>query len=380
MNSQRHPRAVWPSPRLGFDRMIETRRFYRLTAFVLAAIFGTLQAAATGATRDPGYLRVEAASVSYFQWVNNGGAVTGQLHIATLASDNQVVESHVLTFTGEISEGAITINFGQSIFGAGTTIVGSVNGAQLTLNTSTSSGYIAKTQFVRASVDDYNAAVGRLQTIAAAARAEAAQAAAAQQATAQREAAFQQMQGAVSNASSDLESTLSSLASDERSALNDATFDSDFKEYELDLAGMDRDYQTEQKDAGVSPFTCTDLGAVNVDVGSIDVDLGSIHTDDGSYRTHKSSIGVDIGELNRDLVTANVQLVALRTAVDNDTTGDIPQHISGLDASHAISVAQQTVRIIADRMASADQQIQKYDQQAQSKDDQAHELAAGLRC
>ena len=352
-------------------------RISRLFVVSTLVCLATSQIASAGT--DPGYIYVEPSSVSFFQWVDNGGIITGQLHTATLASDNQV-SSQVSSFSGQISGSAININFGQSIFGTGTTIVGSVNASQLTLNISNSAGYIVKTRFSRASVDDYNAAVARLQSVAYSARVEAAQAAAAQQAESEREQALQQMRDAVSNASSDLAGTLTDLQSGESSALREATFDQDYRDYQANLADMDRDFQSAQKDASVVPFTCADLGTVNADVGSVDADLGSVHADDGSYTAHKSSIAIDVQQLDRDLDSANVQLVALRTAVDNDTSGIVPDHISGLDASRAISVAQQTLKMVSDRLKLADQKIQAFDQQAQKQDDQAHAFANALKC
>jgi len=80
------------------------------------------------------------------------------------------------------------------------------------------------------------------------------------------------------------------------------------------------------------------------------------------------------------IASANVELVALRAAVDNDTSGDIPPHISGLDASRAISIAQQTLRMVADRVKSADNKMQTYDQRGQKQDQEAHDFANALHC
>lgn len=107
-----------------------------------------------------GYLTVASNGVTFVQFVNNNGQLTGQLQ--GVDAMNGQAHPYNEALTGTFNNGQISMSV--SWFGISETFTGTFDGSNLILNFPDSNGYLRSTTFQSATIDDYNNAVSNFES------------------------------------------------------------------------------------------------------------------------------------------------------------------------------------------------------------------------
>ena len=222
--------------------------------------------------------------------------------------------------TGTLNGTAITMSIGLS-----QDLYGTLSGGQLTLNVPQQNGTIQAVTCRQASIDDWNKAVGVLNSQAGSDNQRASQA--------QAQASHDQ---AVSNAQGSLSRDMTSLQSDASSLENDNTLAGDVNTMKQDYQSEQNDWRTEQSDAG-SCGVSGDAGAISGDASAIGGDQSALQADIGSLQSNgMAAVKTDISAIGSD-VSAIRNLGATPSA---DPSGAIAAGNKALaDARNAINWA-----------------------------------------
>ena len=376
------------------------RKYFALIiCALLLASCGSAAAHPGQPTPDPAappgnFLWVGNAEAMFLAWVNNNGNLSGQTQdaqIQTGFNGNEQVNSTHGSFTGTLSNGQVSLDFG-GFLGYTNNITGTYNGTTLILNIPRTTGTIGAFTFVPATIDDFNTAVGTLQTqinneqaTAAANQATAdtanmQAAATADEANAQATAIAGQQQ-AVANANDAVHNDLSSLQGDISSLNQSANFDSVFSSYAKDWQQMQNDYQTEVND---SKNGCGDgnynYGTVQYDAGSVKYDLGSIQYDDGSYDYQKNGIDGPYGNVQQDIATIKNDWQALQQAVAQNSSGTPASNYNQSDIDGAVGSGNNALSNADGVVQKAKQERATYDNEANNLNNQAQALPGTMGC
>lgn len=363
------------------------RKYFALIICVLLlASCGSAAAHPGQPTPDPAappgnFLWVGTNEAIFLAWVNNNGSLSGQTQDARIQTNyngNQQVNSTHGSFTGTLSNGRVILNFG-GFLGYSNNITGTYDGTTLTLDFPMTTGNIGSLAFVPATVDDFNTAVGTLQTQINNEQATvAANQATADAANAQATAIAGQQQ-AVANANAAVHSDLSSLQGDISSLNQSATFDSVFSDYAKDWQQMQNDYQTEVND---SKNGCANgnYGTVQADAGSVRADEGSIQADDGSYNAQKASIDVSYNPVQQDITTLKNDWQALQQAVAQNSSGTPASNYQQSDIDNAVGNGNNALSNADGVVQKAKQERATYDNEANNLNNQAQALPGTMGC
>ena len=374
------------------------RKYFALIiCALLLASCGSATAHPGQPTPDPAappgnFLWASNTEAMFLAWVNNNGNLSGQTQDARIQAgfnNSEQVNSTHGSFTGTLINGQVNLNFG-GFLGYTNNITGTYDGTTLILNIPTSAGTIGAFTFVPATTDDFNTAVGTLQTqinneqataatnqaTADTANANAAATADAASATATAIAGQQQ---AVTNANAAVKGDLSSLQGDASSLNQTATFDSVFSEYAKDWQQMQNDYQTEVND---SKNGCANgnYGTVQSDAGSVQSDEGSIQSDDGSYDSQKASIDSAYSPVQQDITTLKNDWQALQQAVAQNSSGTPASSYSQSDIDNAVGNGNNALSNADGVVQKAKQERATYDNEANNLNNQAQALPGTMGC
>jgi hypothetical protein len=239
---------------------------------------------------EPGvdsYLCSGTTSDELLQWRDSGGYLSGTYQYANLSGQapSEQVSSNSGNLTGTLNGTAITMSIGLS-----QDLYGTLSGGQLTLNVPQQNGTIQAVTCSQASIDDWNKAVGALNSQAGSDNQQANQA--------QAQASHDQ---AVSNAQSSLSRDVTSVQNDASSLENDNTLAGDVNTMKQDYQNEQNDWQTEQKDAGTCGVS-GDAGAISGDASAIGGDQSALQSDIGSLQSNgMASVKTDISTINSDM-------------------------------------------------------------------------------
>ena len=240
---------------------------------------------------EPGvdsYLCSGITSDELLQWKDSGGGdLSGTYQYADLSGQapSEQVSSSSGNLTGTLNGTAITMSIGLS-----QDLYGTLSSGQLTLNVPQQDGTIQAVTCRQASIDDWNKAVGALNSRAGSDNQQASQA--------QAQASHDQ---AVSTAQDSLSRNMTSLQSDASSLEDDNTLAGDVNTMKQDYQSEQNDWRTEQSDAG-SCGVSGDAGAISGDASAIGGDQSALEADIGSLQSNAmASVKTDISAISSDV-------------------------------------------------------------------------------
>ena len=239
---------------------------------------------------EPGlnsYLCSGSTSDELLQWRDSDGDLSGTYQYANLSGQgpSEQVSSSSGNLTGTHDGTAVTMSIGFS-----QDLYGTLSDGQLTLNVPQQDATIKAVTCRQASIDDWNKAIGALNSQAGSDNQQASQA--------QAQASHDQ---AVSNAQSSLSGDMTSLQGDASSLEDDNTLAGDVNTMKQDYQGEQNDWQTEQQDAG-SCGVSGDAGAISGDASAIAGDRSALQADIGSLQSNgMTSVKTDISTIRSDV-------------------------------------------------------------------------------
>ncbi len=317
-----------------------------------------------------GFLAVGTTGVTFIQFVENNGQLTGQLQGVDLM--NGQAHSYNEALTGILANGQISLSV--SWFGITLTLTGTYDGSTLILNYPDNNGHLIPTTFQPATVSDYNTSVDNFESNvqATAIAVQNAQATQDQQiAESQATAVAAQATAAyIADEQNRLNYDLANIGSAISSLTTDADFSSLLQQYQNDINQEQKDYQTEQSDAQAG---CSNgnAGVVAGDDGVVNGDVGVIHGDDGVLQGDTNLLSTDIASV-QDYVNKIAQhwhdLGHSSPGVSQNDINTALQH--GNDALKQAQVNQQDAQNKAAQFDSAAKQILQ----------QADNLYASMHC
>jgi len=304
-----------------------------------------------------GYLAIASNGVSFVQFVNNNGQLTGQLQ--GVDAINRQSHSYNEALTGTLNNGQISMSV--SWFGISETFTGTFDGSNLILNFPDSSGYLQSTTFQSATIDDYNNAVSTFEANTQAT-------VTAEQNAAATVVVISATATAVSDEQNKLQSNLQNIGGAIQQLQSDSDFTSILSAYSSDIQSMQNDYQTEQSDANGG---CANVGQVGAEDGTIGADQGTIGAEDGTLQASIDSVQNDISN-----VTSFVQTIQRQW---NDLGQQAPG-VSQSDIDNAISNGNNAINQAKSNMSNASSKASQFDSQASSIQKQADALFNGMHC
>jgi hypothetical protein len=319
----------------------------------------------------------------FLAWVDNNGSLSGQTQdarIQTITPGNEQVSSTHGSFTGTLSSNQVNLDFG-GFLGYANNITGTYDGTTLVLNFPTTSGTIGSLTFVPATPDDFNTAVGTLQTQVNNDQATASANQATADAANAQAAALAGQQQAVANANTTVHDDLASIQGDIASLNQSTTFDSVFSAYAKDWQHMQNDYQTEVNDSkkgcGSGNYN---YGTVQYDAGSVNYDLGSIQYDDGSYDHQKNGIDRPYSGVQQDIAALKNDWKTLQQAVAYNSSGSPGSNYQQSDIDNAIGSGNNALSTAVSAIQKAKQERAIYDNEATNLNNQAQALPGKMGC
>ncbi|HTE85684.1 MAG TPA: restriction endonuclease [Dehalococcoidia bacterium] len=185
---------------------------------------------------------------------------------------------------------------------------------------------------------------------------------------------------AVSDANSALVAALGDLRSSTRTLANDTKFSPALAAYTRDWQSMQTAYEKMTTDAAKRPWTCVQLGTVQVDGGTVSVRRGSIQVDSGSLNQVALTVAADSDNLSRLLERTQTSQTKVATAVSANVGGRPLGLVGDDDANSAVAAAQQQLATSASTLADAQGQGAAIDQQAAQLERTAGDYVKGLKC
>ena len=304
-----------------------------------------------------GYLAVDSNGVTFVQFVNNNGQLTGQLQ--GVDAMNGQPHSYNEALTGTLNNGQISMSV--SWLGISETFTGTFDGSNLILNFPDSNGYLRSTTFQSATIDDYNNAVSTFESQIQAEQ----QAAANTQATA---VVVDATATAISDEQNRLNYDLQNIGGVIQQLQSNSDFSNILSVYGNDLQLMQKDYQTEQNDAAGG---CSNVNTVGVDDNAVSVDHNEFGVNDNSLSIQNNSVQDGISS-----VTDFIQKIQQHW----NNLGQQTPGISQSDIDNAVSNGNNAINQAKSSMSDASSKASQFKSQANSIQQQADALFNGMHC
>lgn len=316
-----------------------------VTAASVAALVALVGCGSSGGPAF--YVATGAGDVAYVSWQeDSSGHLTGTLTEDQVSGSlpTETLSVNSAPFTGNISNGTVSISVNGGMFGSTLNLTGTASGNILTLQIPQSDGTVQSATFTSGTLSDFNSAVDKIRRSMNSANAAAyARQQAQQQAQAQASANAQAEQTAQND-----------IATLQQDAAPSGNLGGDVSNFQGDIQSAQSDLATEKSDAKGDNSYCGAVQSVVGDAQSVDGDLQSVSGD-------VQSMTPDISTVRQDISTVRNDLASLRS--------------SGLSAPSGAYAAIKAARA---NLASAILQANGYIDQMNAIESQAYSLANGM--